>query len=246
MSNSYLITHLESVDSTNNYATTLVNEKKAVDRQVVVAQFQTNGKGHSNNCWSSEKGKNLMISVILFPNYLKSIHQFKLSICISLAVCDFLSQFLKNIKIKWPNDIYVNDKKICGILIENSMMGNYFYHAVAGIGININQQEFDSILPNPTSVLLESNKQFDLDQMLHIFLSHLTARLTDLENQEFDKLTDNYISQLYRFNTESEFLENGNRFRALIVGIGEIGQLILKENNGHIRNFLFKEIEYII
>ena len=246
MTSKFSIIQLETIDSTNNYATKLVHEKKAVDKQVIVTRDQTQGRGYSENAWVSEPNCNLMLSIVLFPQYLKTINQFYLSKAVSLAVTDFLANFSNNVTIKWPNDIYINDKKICGILIENSMMGDRFYHSVIGIGMNINQLSFSSKLPNPTSLALETRKTFDISEMLDLFLNALSVRLAELEQEQFDKLSANYLQHLYRLNKLAKFVEKSNTFDGTIVGIEELGQLIIAMPNGSKRNFLFKEIEYVL
>jgi len=134
------IIHYDSLSSTNSTAWLMVREKELPEGTVISANFQTAGKGQHGNRWESERGKNLLFSIILYPSSVSPDEQFLISMSISLGICDFLKHFLSDIKIKWPNDIYVNGGKIAGILIENSIIGQTIEYTVAGIGININRK----------------------------------------------------------------------------------------------------------
>ena len=148
------IIELDVVDSTNNYASKLV------------ANFQGEGKGQRGNVWSSEPGKNLTFSLVLNPKRVAPSEAFVISKIVSLAICKYLESVIdEDVFIKWPNDIYVGEKKICGILIENQFKGNNFEYAIIGIGLNVNQTNFQN-LPRVTSLFLESKKELDLKSVL--------------------------------------------------------------------------------
>ena len=157
---------LKNLPSTNTYAASLVKEKEVSEGTIIYTNYQSAGRGQGWNKWESEENKNLLISIILFPSMIKPAEQFLLSMAVSLGICDFLDLYTTTISIKWPNDIYVNNDKIAGILIENSIMGDLIEHTIAGIGININQSKFLSDAPNPVSLTNLTGGQFDLSQCL--------------------------------------------------------------------------------
>ena len=156
MKNKYDIIWLQNVDSTNEEARRRFSE--CDNLSVLSAVSQTSGKGQRGNSWTSEPGANLTFSIILKDGYrIKAYDQFVLSEITALSVIDFLSFHGIDSSIKWPNDIYVDKKKICGILVENSLRGEFVSSSIIGIGLNINQRNFDVNLPNPTSMILEDN-----------------------------------------------------------------------------------------
>ncbi|MFC2175999.1 biotin--[acetyl-CoA-carboxylase] ligase, partial [Bacteroidota bacterium] len=160
--------HLPCVDSTNNYARELVHDKMPIEGTLIIADEQTIGKGQRENSWVSEAKMNLTGSYILNPVFLAAQNQFFLSVVVALAVSDLVSLFLANeesVKIKWPNDILVNNQKIAGILIENTLQGAHIEASIVGIGLNVNQIEFQNEL-NATSLKLISAKSFELKTVI--------------------------------------------------------------------------------
>ncbi len=155
----------ESLPSTNSYAAFLLKNEVIPEGAIVSAEYQTTGRGQGSNIWESENGKNLLISIILYPSIIYPASQFLISMALSLGICDFLKRFIPDCSIKWPNDIYVNDDKIAGILIENSIMGDKIESTIAGIGLNINQEKFLSDAPNPVSLSLITGKKYDLNSL---------------------------------------------------------------------------------
>jgi biotin-(acetyl-CoA carboxylase) ligase len=147
---------LDETASTNQYLSQLCNQlqESVAELTTVTAEFQTAGKGQRGNTWEAEEGKNLLFSFVLYPSFLEARRQFILSQIVSLAIKEELSRWSDEITIKWPNDIYWKDKKICGILIENDLSGHHIRRSIAGIGININQEVFNSDAPNPVHFLL--------------------------------------------------------------------------------------------
>ena len=172
---------LDKVDSTNSHLTQLCSEKNIPEGAVVITQQQEQGRGQRGTNWQSEAGKNITLSILLKPTFLKPEEQFALSKTISLGVLDFISSIYLS-KIKWPNDIYIDDKKVGGILIENSVSGNSISHSIIGIGINMNQEKFSEELPNPTSLKLISGKEFNLEDCLEQLCSTIEKRYLQLRN----------------------------------------------------------------
>ena len=196
---------LESVDSTNNYTSKLLADNKLTEGTVVLAGYQNSGRGQINNTWESEPGKNLLMSVILYPEFLPVQQQFLLSKVVALGVRDMLAKFVDEVKIKWPNDIYIGDKKIAGILIENSIMGYTIGSSVAGIGININQEVFLSNAPNPVSLFQLKGNFFDLDELFGILCEKIELWYVRLCNAQLDLINNAYVDSLYRLGIEDSY-----------------------------------------
>jgi BirA family transcriptional regulator, biotin operon repressor / biotin---[acetyl-CoA-carboxylase] ligase len=237
---------LNETASTNNYANQLVSEGKAVEGTVVLSHYQIQGRGQRGNSWESAPGKNLLASFVLFPSFLPPSKQFYLSKITSLALIEFLKPIVNNITVKWPNDIYVGKEKIAGILIETSIQGNQFHSAVAGVGLNLNQEDFSPKLPNPVSLKMLTGKNYDTEvsacRIKAVFMNwyqKLQAGLTD----EIDEL---YHKNLFRINEWAVFKKDDKRFEARVLGTGEYGQLILEDRLGNQSSYMFKEIEFVI
>ncbi len=241
--NSFFLTEVES---TNNYANQLVLSKAAEHGTVVLAQHQKKGKGQQGKSWESESGKKLLASIILFPSFLHAAKQFYLSKIASLAIFDFLKTEINGISIKWPNDIYIQHKKVAGILIENAVKGQTLSSSIIGIGLNLNQQLFVSDALNPVSLMQITGKVYDIELVAELIFQNLNNWYCILENGGFDEIDSAYFNLLFRANEWAVFAKQGKRFEARIKGIGEFGQLILEERNGSFSEFMFKEVEFVI
>jgi BirA family biotin operon repressor/biotin-[acetyl-CoA-carboxylase] ligase len=237
---------LSEVGSTNNYANRLIMSKAAEEGTVVMTHFQGNGRGQASNRWESEKGKNLLMSIILFPGFLPAANQFLLSKVAGLSILEFLQREVKDVTIKWPNDIYVGNKKIAGILIENSIKGNFLSSSVIGIGLNLNQGEFLSDAPNPVSLKQLSGKEYQVEDVMHEILKLFFIWYKRLQQGNMEKIDLTYFSQLYRKEEWEIYSREGYQFEAKIVGIGEFGQLILQKRDETTRAYMFKEIEFVL
>lgn len=267
----------ESVDSTNNVAA--LSAQTDSDKTIYAAEFQTAGRGQKGNKWSSSKGENLTFSILLKPHFLTPISQSIITFITTLGITKYLKERLKEkreqIKIKWPNDIYVGNKKICGILIENTILGERIESSVVGIGLNVNQTIFSKELLNPTSLSLESNgEKFDthieLERLAdYIFEYYKKAEEIYKEDKGVKEICNEYLGNLFRFNQMAKFVElgeisaqkpvdtyshnneafakkNGKIIKAKIVGITPQFLLILIHENGEQKEYAFKEIGYII
>ena len=157
--------------STNSLLRELVIKESLAEGSVVVADFQTAGRGQIGNTWESEAGKNLMFSLVLYPTCIPANRQFLISQIAALSVKEALDLYADHITVKWPNDIYWKDKKICGMLIENDLSGHNLYCSIIGIGINLNQTVFRGDAPNPVSLFQIIGKEVDREEVLHRFLS---------------------------------------------------------------------------
>lgn len=232
--------------STNAYTHTLLSKIKPVEGTVISTFHQTDGRGQIGSKWESAPDKNISLSLVLYPNFLAAKDQFQLNIFVSLAVFDFVKNCLPDlpVSIKWPNDIYVGDKKIAGILIQNSLINTQIHSTVAGIGININQTAFVTNPPNPTSLKLESCQVFNLEALIVSLCEFLEQRYLQLKAGKIVPLKQAYLHQLYRFGIPANYQRNsGETFEGTITGIDEIGRLKM-EVEGRPEVFDLKELRY--
>ncbi len=237
---------LNAVGSTNNYANQLIMSKEAEEGTVVLSYFQEKGRGQRGNFWESEGGKNVLMSVILFPGFLKAEKQFMLSKIAGLALYDFLISETSDVSIKWPNDLYVGNKKITGILIENGIKGRNVNSSVLGIGLNLNQEQFISEAPNPVSLKQLTGKPYEIANVAEKLVGLVFQWYDRLKAGDFEYIDTVYFDRLFRKNTWSVFNKGSVEFEAKIIGIGEFGQLILEERDGNISGYMFKEVGYVI
>ena len=239
------IIRVEKLDSTNLHALQLIKDTNPSGGTVVMALNQTEGRGQQTNAWESESGKNLTISLILRPDFIKAQDQFQISMIISLGVRDYLSTYSENISVKWPNDIYVGDKKIAGILIEHSIMGVYLSHSVCGIGLNMNQKRFLSDAPNPISLYMLTKETYDLEKELVRLLASIENRYFQLLNGNGNKLEEDYLNAMFWMKEEHTFEDEEGQFKGKIVGISEFGQLQIQDEEQQVRTYNFKEVSFL-
>lgn len=239
------IIRLEETTSTNSYLRGLVGKEPLPEGSVVVTEYQTAGRGQVGNTWESEIGKNLMFSVILYPDFLPANRQFLISQIAALSVKETLDEYVDDIKVKWPNDIYWRDRKICGMLIENDLSGRELYCSVLGIGININQQEFLSDAPNPVSLVQITGQEYDRAEVLNKFQKHLYERYIDLIREKEDDIRNDYMAALYRGSGFYPYRDEKGLFEASIKGIELTGHLILELPDGELRRYAFKEVSMV-
>jgi len=233
------------IPSTNTWATNLLKHKRPPEGTIITTKQQTAGRGHGANKWESKRGKNLTFSIILYPVFLKANEQFLLSMAISLGIKDFIELYVNNVYIKWPNDIYVSDDKIAGILIENSISGNDFDYCVAGIGININQEKFTRDTTNPISLVQLTGRKNSLDDSLNLLCKQLDFRynqLREAKNRQIIKA--NYLNNLYHYHEFVQFRHENKIFTAKITGIDSSGRLIILHKNGETEKFGFHEVSF--
>jgi len=240
----HLIVRKNEIHSTNSFATELMKSNNPSAGTVVLALNQTKGRGQHTNVWESEWGKNLTISIILMPDFLPIDQQFKISMIISLGVLDYLKIYLPNVFIKWPNDIYVQDDKIAGILIEHSVMGATLSQSICGIGLNINQEKFYSDAPNPTSLKLQTNKDYEIELELSKLLESIEARYFQLLDGKLNLLEENYLQSLYWINELHQFEDKNGSFTGEITGVTALGQLRIFVGEQE-RIYNFKEVSFI-
>lgn len=246
LSKDRLIIRFDEIESTNSYLKNLVREKRPAEGSIVLADFQTGGRGQMGNSWFASKGDNLLFSLLIYPNTIKASEQFILSRIASLAIKNMLDGFTNDIRIKWPNDIYWNDKKIAGILIENDLQGNTIGNTIIGIGININQQIFPAELPNPVSLRQITGIEHDRQYLLDIFMREFFLLYRDMQESGFTNIEDEYILDLYRKNDYFWFEDKDGRFRAKIENVQPSGHLVLKTmDSDEKRKYAFKEVAFV-
>jgi BirA family transcriptional regulator, biotin operon repressor / biotin---[acetyl-CoA-carboxylase] ligase len=236
----------ENLPSTNIHAADLLKKSKLPEGTIVYTNYQSAGQGYSGNKWESEDGKNLLISIILYPSFIKPEDQFLISMAISLGICDFLMRFIPDCSIKWPNDIWVNNDKIAGLLIESSLIGNTIDFTIAGIGININQEKFLSNAPNPVSLSLLSGTTFNLPSCLKMLESDLDKRYKRLISGNSVQIKKEYVSRLYRLNEWCKYRDINSTYTGRILAVGDYGMLKIEKQNGEILEYAFKDIEFIL
>lgn len=238
------ILFFESLPSTNTQAAGLLRNDKLPEGTIIHTHYQTAGRGYYGNSWESENGKNLLISIILYPSFINAGDQFRISMAISLGICDFLTSLIPECSIKWPNDIYVNNDKIAGILIENSISGDRIENTIAGIGLNINQEKF-SDAPNPVSLRILTGKSFVLNTCLNQLSKDLDKRYKQLIAGSPDQINIEYNSKLYRLNQWFKFRDSKGIKTGRILSTGEYGRLKIESQDGEQNEYNFKEIEFI-
>ena len=239
------IIQIEETSSTNDVAEAMMRNEPVADGTLIWAHYQTCGRGEGGNTWESKAGKNLTISIILRPEFLEPRHQFYISKIIALGIKDFINLFSDGVTIKWPNDIYVKDDKISGILIENSFLGDKYSYCVVGIGININQRRFSSNLINPTSLSLITNHSFVLKECLFLLISLLDNRYITLKENKFDQIDRDYNNNLYRYKKIHSYETPDGIIQAEIIGVKKTGEIMLSVTDNKIRSFGFKEVGYL-
>lgn len=248
--------YIAETNSTNTLLRQLYSDRP--DLFTIRTDFQTAGRGQQGNGWESERGANLLFSTLLRTPDVPVGRQFFISMAVSVALCDAINRVageLRNpLSVKWPNDIYAGDRKLAGILIENTLEGAHIAFSVAGVGLNVNQQVWHGSAPNPTSLLLQTGRRHEPQDLLDAFLDCLPARLA---GKEMTRST--YIGSLYRrtglwpyaereVSTEPTMNSNvtDGAFWAETAGITPQGELVLRMQDGTIRQFHFKQIRFVL
>lgn len=239
------IIRFDEIDSTNSFLHGY-HEGDDVETVVAVAEYQTAGRGQGTNHWESERGKNLTMSVRVAPKGVKSTEQYVLSMCMALAVKDALLEYSEGMTVKWPNDIYWNDKKISGTLIETTLVGSDVKTCIFGTGININQTEFLSDAPNPVSIKQIVGHEVDREELLKKVMRNLEKYLKIVYSGERKKIHDAYMNCLYRKEGVHKYRDNNGTFEASIERVEDSGHLVLRSTDGRERRYGFKEVAFVL
>ena len=238
------IIKLDAIDSTNSYLKKLLTKESLDDLTVVISKHQTKGKGRNGNIWANDASLNLAFSIYKRFNSLNINNKFILNLISSIAVFHLLSENkLNKLTIKWPNDIMSENKKISGILIENSVKGNFINHSVIGVGVNVNQRKFKN-LPNATSMFIQTGREFSLDTLASRLGEIFCKKFLQYEKNE-GALLKYYNNQLFLKNTDSNFItKDGKRFSGKITRINKNGELVIMKADNREVNYTENEIRF--
>lgn len=238
--------HLEEVDSTNSALWELSEKIQLSEFHTISTDFQWKGKGQDTNSWHSKKSHNILFSSLVFPDFLLAADAFQISRWISLSIVDYLkSHKIADISIKWPNDIYVGNRKIAGILIQNAISGDKLSKCLIGIGININQTIFPMELPNPVSLGQLKKQEYDVLEELHMLIGICKRNFNQLRKNP-EKLIKNYHQSLYQLNTWDYYKVKDELIKGRIIGVDQFGRLGLEQENSEISYFDLKEVKFIL
>ena len=241
---------LDTIDSTNKEI--LRRSDELTDFTILAAEYQSEGRGQKGTTWESAKGTNLTFSLLLKPDMIKAENQFIISQIAAVGVYEYLKSKGVEAKIKWPNDIYVEDKKIAGILIENAIEGDSLSESVVGIGLNLNQDKFESNAPNPVSLKKITGKEYDLKEELEKLAFFLYDLYIPFKNFSWgsisEKISTMYHRNLYRYEEIHKFQEtpSGEVFEGRIIGTDKNACLQIEKLDGSVVSYAFKEVKYII
>ena len=218
---------------------------------LVTAEHQTAGRGQRGNTWEAAPGKNLLFTLALRPSAVKAAEQFVLCELISVALCEVLGSYATDIHIKWPNDIYYRDHKLCGILIEHDICGTHLAHTLIGVGLNVNQELFVGDAPNPISLRQILGHEVDREALLAAIITKFTGLYPSFSDapgvaEWREAMHTRYTSLLYRLGTPALYSDAGGRFSATLRDVELDGRLHLEDEQGTLRSYLFKEVAYII
>jgi BirA family transcriptional regulator, biotin operon repressor / biotin---[acetyl-CoA-carboxylase] ligase len=238
---------LDAIESTNTFLKDMVAHTRLEEPTVVSAEMQTRGRGQVGASWESEPSKNLLFSVFLVPKELLFKEAFFLSYAVSLALHSTLASYsIAKLSVKWPNDILSGSSKLGGILIENSFRAGTLKHSIIGVGLNVNQVEFSSSLPNASSLKTILGTDVDREELLQSLVVNIQSQVQNCRPENFEKIKKNYTSLLYKQGIPSMFKEpSGNVFLGKIVGVSSNGRLQIAFENESVRTFGLKEVELI-
>lgn len=235
----------DRLPSTNDFLLELSRTKSLPEGTLVQAFDQVNGRGQQGNSWESSPHKNLTFSLLLHPKFLNVQHQFDLSKVISIAIVEYLQSLCQQVRIKWPNDIYVGKQKIAGILIENSLEGIQLRQSIVGVGLNVNQEDFSSALSFVTSICKESGVRHDLNAILSGLCQKMEKWYMKLRNGSKD-IDETYQGLLFQKNVPALYEDDNGRFMAKIIEVNEKGQLVLEDEQEEKRTYNFKEVRFLL
>ena len=235
----------ENLPSSNTHAANLLKNNDITEGTIVYTNYQSAGRGQTGNKLESEDDKNLLISIVLFPTMIKPANQFLISMSVSLGICDFIKRYIPACAIKWPNDIYVQNDKIAGILIENFIMGDLIENSIVGIGVNINHDKFLSDAPNPVSLRMITGKIFDLTNCLIQLVSDMDKRYKQLISGNFVQIKEEYISHLYRLGEWYNFKDISGIYSGRVISVTDYGRLRIERRTGTVSDYSYKEVDFI-
>ena len=237
--------HVNELTSTNEYLWKLSEKQELEDFYTISAGFQNSGKGQDDNVWESAEGQNILLSIIVNPSFLLAENVFQISRWVSLAIVDYLKEKgLRNILIKWPNDIYIDDKKIAGILIQNAMLGHHISKSMIGIGLNINQTVFVSDAPNPVSLKQLTQQDYSVNNEISSLIKNLQMDYKLLKSTP-QQLIQDYHQLLYQRDQWCDYQIGEGIVKGMIKGVDQYGRLLLEKWNDKSLVLDIKEIQFL-
>ncbi len=238
------VIHYQQINSTNSELKEQCQRQNVKEGTVILADFQTAGRGTSGNIWQAEAGKNLLCS-ILFQPQLEVEHHFGITQFVSLALTDTLQELQVQAQIKWPNDIYVGRQKIAGILIENTLMGSRIQNSVVGIGLNVNQADYGG-LPNPVSLHQLKGIETDIRTLLKEVLTHIGHRYQQLIQAKFKAIHQDYLDKLFLLGQPVRYLKGPATLEGVLNRVSESGELEIEDAKGTLHKYLFGEVKLLV
>jgi BirA family biotin operon repressor/biotin-[acetyl-CoA-carboxylase] ligase len=243
--NTWNIIRTDECDSTNNTIKELMKEQDLADRTALMTNLQLKGRGQGTNTWYSSKYKNLLCSLYCIANK-PATDNFLITIVTSISIHRMLANHGIKSKIKWPNDIYYEDKKIAGVLIENSLIRNTIVDTIIGVGLNVNETEFPDELPNPASMKQICEKEFNMEQIFNNLVGIFDEVYAKFMHEGGEMLYHEYISSLYRLNQWHLYKLNGTTINGRVHGVEPDGRLLFETDGGRLMHLFHGEVEYVI
>ena len=240
------IKHFSRLGSTSEDAEKWILQERPTEGSAVLADYQSRGQGMAGNTWESEAGKNLLVSIVLYPAFLPAEEQFMINKVVSLAVKECVRNLsgLNEISVKWPNDVYAGNRKIAGILSRSSIRGREIEYTVAGVGLNVNQEKFDKYVPEAVSLKMLTGKEFEIGRVLKALGTGLEKYYVMLRQGSQKEIDQQYLNSLYRFNREAGFTSDGKSFKGIIKGVNRYGFLIVS-TDGTEKEFDIKDVQFL-
>lgn len=240
--------HLEETESTNTFLHNRLEQANDNEAELIIVStdYQTAGRGQRGNHWEAERAKNLLFSLLLHPTFVPIRQQFVLSQILSLSIKEELNRHANGFSIKWPNDIYYREQKICGILIEHTLQDGKIAATIAGVGLNVNQEVFVSSAPNPVSLKQIIGKDYPREELLQAIVQRFVGyyeRLQEVPDADFSTA---YHNSLFRVQGIHRFVDYNGEFAATIIKVEPDGILILQDTNEQVRRYAFKEVSFVI
>lgn len=240
-----IVQYLPSCQSTNDEAADAIAHERASEGLIVITDRQTAGRGQRGNHWQAEPAQNLTFSLVLRPAFLSPPEQFWLNMAVSLGIADALDPLTgSRLRIKWPNDLYVDDQKLGGILIENIVQGHTLAWAVAGIGLNINQVTFSYPTATSLQALFPLPGNYNLPGVLTMLAESIERRYLQLRAGQRESIRAAYLQRLFRYQEAHYFRAQGVLFRGTIIGVDPTGHLAIQVDD-EVNYFGFKEVEFV-
>ncbi|MBR2301531.1 MAG: biotin--[Bacteroidaceae bacterium] len=246
----YYLKHLACIDSTNRYikdeAIQLAIEAPYASAFVVTADKQTAGRGQRGNSWQSQGGENLLMSIMLYPTFLKVREQFLLSQVAALSVKATMAHYGIDAILKWPNDIYAGNRKLCGILVELSSVGDNLSDVVVGIGLNVNQMQFAPMDKVPVSMRMLKGEEYAVAKVRDVLLQEFSRYYSLLQSGSSEVVCKEYINSLLGYGEAMQYRDAAGTFFAAIEGIAPMGNILLRRTDGSLSSYAFKEVELLL